>query len=197
MTPVIAGLLFAAFMMGSVPFGLIFCKAQGIDPRKVGSGNIGATNVLRAAGKRTAVLTLVFDILKGSASVFLGQKMGVEPVYIGVMGLAAVAGHNFSPFLMFRGGKGVATSVGVILLYVPMAGLITVVLWLFTVIVSRISALGALVSFTLLPLVVYILGYGWENVIISAIISVLLIIRHHSNIAKLINGNERRVGEKK
>jgi glycerol-3-phosphate acyltransferase PlsY len=189
MTPELAGIIFAAFMMGAVPFGLILCKAQGIDPRKVGSGNIGATNVLRAAGKKTAILTLALDIFKGSAAVFLGQRMGVEPVYLGIIGLAVIGGHNFSPFLKFKGGKGVATSVGVILLYVPMAALATIIIWFITVLISRISALGALVSFTLLPIIVYILGYGWENVTISAIISVLLIIRHHSNIAKLIKGN--------
>lgn len=187
----------AGFLMGAIPFGVLFTRSRGIDLRKVGSGNTGATNVLRAAGKKIALLTLLCDILKGTAAVALAQYMGLSPLMEGLAGLASVAGHNFTPFLGFRGGKGVATSVGVVLIYVPLAGLITVVVWLAVVLSTRISSLGALVAFTVLPFAVRGSGFEWEKFIISVIITLLLLIRHKQNIVNLMAGTERRVGDKK
>jgi glycerol-3-phosphate acyltransferase PlsY len=182
--------------MGSIPFGVLLTRPLGIDLRNVGSGNIGATNVLRAAGGKIALLTLLGDILKGTAAVAVGKVIGAGPLYEGVFGIAAVAGHNFSPFMRFRGGKGVATSIGVILIYVPMAGIITIILWLATVLITRYSSLGALVSFALMPYAAYLFGYPYESLAVSAILTVLLFIRHLGNINRLIKGSEGKVGHK-
>lgn len=189
-------LFIAAFLMGSIPFGMVFAGARGVDLRRTGSGNIGATNVLRSAGKGAALMTLLADILKGTAAVAAGKIFGLGPLYEGLMGLSAIAGHDFSVFLRFRGGKGVATSVGVMLIYAPPAGILTIILWLAAVGVSRYSSLGALVSFALLPATMVVTGYAGEKLVLSVIISLLLIARHAGNIKRLLNKTERRVGEK-
>ena len=189
-----------SFLVGSIPFGVLLTKAKGMDLRKVGSGNIGATNVLRAAGKGPALLTLLGDMLKGTAAVALATISGTGPLYAGLMGLASVVGHDFSIFLRLRGGKGVATSLGVILIYTPAAGIITLIIWLVTVLATRYSSLGAIVSFSLLPLNVILTGhyfnYGWERLTVVCALSALLILRHSGNIKKLLKGTERRIGER-
>jgi glycerol-3-phosphate acyltransferase PlsY len=201
-----AMVLVFCYLMGSVPFGLIFARAKGVDLRTVGSRNIGATNALRAAGKAVAAMTLLGDLLKGVAAVALARAAlnegfvhpaGAIPpgAFEALAGLAAVLGHDYTVFLRFKGGKGVATSLGAVLLYAPMAGLATVGVWLVTVAATRVSSLGALVAFALMPAGVWFLGYGWEKGIISAIITLLLIYRHRTNIMSLIRGEERRVGK--
>lgn len=185
-----------SYVLGSVPFGVVFTRARGIDLRSVGSGNIGATNVLRAAGKGTALMTLLGDILKGSAAVALARVLELGPLYEGLAGIAAVAGHDFSVFLRFRGGKGVATSIGMVLIYAPQAGILTVVLWLFTVLITKYSSLGAIVSFALLPVVMLLQGQVAQKVLVTVILSSLLLVRHAGNIKRLVEGTERRVSEK-
>ncbi|GAB4407988.1 MAG: glycerol-3-phosphate 1-O-acyltransferase PlsY [Thermodesulfovibrionales bacterium] len=192
----IVPLIIFAFIIGSIPFGVIIARVKGIDLRKVGSGNIGATNVLRALGRGPAVLTLFGDILKGTLSVAIGRYLSVGPVYEGVMGLSAILGHNFSLFLGLRGGKGVATSIGVLLLYSPMAALITVILWLVAVFITRYSSLGALISFGLLPINIYLFDYTKEKLIVGGAITALLILRHAVNIKRLVKGIEPRIGER-
>lgn len=188
--------LAGAFLLGSIPFGLLFTRASGVDITKVGSGNIGATNVMRTVGKVPAVMTLLFDLLKGSAAVATGIWLELGPLLPGAMGLAAVLGHDFSVFRGFRGGKGVATSIGVLLVFMPAAGLATVVVWLFAIFITRVSALGALCSFAVLPLAVWLLDYGWEKLFLSVIITVLLYIRHVSNIRQLIEKKKETMGGK-
>lgn len=189
-------LVIAAFVTGSIPFGVLFAKAKGVDLRQVGSGNIGATNALRNVGKAAGVLTLLGDMLKGTAAVALGKAFGVSPLYEGILGLAAILGHDFSVFLRFRGGKGVATSLGVILIYMPGAGILTLSVWMTTVLLTRYSSLGALVSFTVLPAGVALMRYPGEKLVLSVIISGLLVAKHSGNIKRLLNGTERRIGEK-
>lgn len=189
-------LIIAAFVTGSIPFGVLFARAKGVDLRKVGSGNIGATNALRNVGKTAAVLTLLGDMLKGTAAVALGRAFGVGPLYEGILGLAAILGHDFSIFLRFRGGKGVATSLGVIMIYMPGAGILTLSLWIATVLLTRYSSLGALVSFIVLPAGVALMGYPGEKLVLSVIISGLLVAKHSGNIKRLLNRTERRIGEK-
>jgi glycerol-3-phosphate acyltransferase PlsY len=188
-------LILFAYLMGSVPFGMLFTRGRGINLREVGSGNIGATNVLRAAGKGAAALTLIGDALKGTAAVALGRAFGVGAVYEGLIGLAAIAGHDFPVFLRFKGGKGVATSLGVMLIYAPWAGILTVMAWLGTVFATRYSSLGAIASFSLLPLFVILLGYGPVKLAVAAAASALLLVKHSENIKRLISGTERRVGK--
>lgn len=185
-----------AFAVGSVPFGLVFTMGIGVDIRKVGSGNTGATNVLRAAGKKAALMTLLGDILKGVAAVALARALGLGTMVEGAAGLSAVLGHDFSMFQKFRGGKGVATSLGVVLIYIPMAGILTCIIWLATVFTTRFSSLGAIVSFTALPVVVWSFGGLNEKLVFSAIITLLLLYKHRSNMANLIHGTESKVGQK-
>ena len=185
-----------SLLVGSVPFGLVFTMGSGVDIRKVGSGNTGATNVLRAVGKRAAILTLMGDMLKGVAAVALARALGLGPVVEGAAGLCSVIGHDFSFFLRFRGGKGVATSLGVVLFYMPLAGIITCIIWFATVFVVRYSSLGAIVSFSVLPAIVWALGSGSEKLVVSAIITILLLYKHRSNITNIMKGTESKVGQK-
>lgn len=189
-------LLVVAFVLGSIPFGIITAKVKGVDLKKVGSGNIGATNVLRSLGKWPAIVTLLGDILKGTLAVAIGKFSGVEPLYEGLIGMSAILGHNYSMFLGFRGGKGVATSLGVLFIYMPHAAAITLVIWLAIVLATKYSSLGAIVSFGLLPLAALLIDYQDKTkVFISILISFLLIFRHRANIRRLMNGTERKIGQ--
>ena len=185
-----------SFLVGSIPFGVVFTKSRGIDLEKVGSGNIGATNVLRVAGKKVALMTLMGDILKGTAAVALARAVGTGTLVEGMAGLAAVAGHDFSLFMRFRGGKGVATSLGVILIYTPIAGILTIIIWLVTVLTMRYSSMGALVSFSLMPVWVLLQGYPSEKLYTAIIIAVLLVAKHSGNIKRLIKGTEGKIGNR-
>lgn len=190
-------LLAAAFVIGSIPFGIITAKAHGIDLKKVGSGNIGATNVLRALGKRPAMITLLGDILKGTLAVAIGKYAGVGLIYEGLVGMSAILGHNFSIFLGFRGGKGVATSMGVLLLYIPYGAAVTIAIWILVVLITKYSSLGAIVSFTLLPLNVLLIdSQDKTRFFIAVLISFFIIIRHQDNIRRLLKGTERKIGKR-
>jgi len=189
-------LLIAAFVLGSIPFGIITAKAKGIDLKKIGSGNIGATNVLRSLGKWPAVITLLGDILKGTLAVAIGKYTGVAPLYEGLIGISAILGHNFSLFLGFRGGKGVATSLGVLVIYAPPAALVTLIIWIGVVLFTKYSSLGAIVSFALLPLNVMLFDFQDKTkIFISILISLFIILRHMDNIKRLMNGSERKIGQ--
>lgn len=185
-----------SFLLGSIPFGDIVARVRGINIREVGSGNIGATNVLRSLGKVPALLTLIGDILKGVAAVAAARYVAGDPFIEGVAGLSAIAGHIFSIFLRFRGGKGVATAIGVLMIYAPAVGLATVAVWLVVVAATRYSSLGALVSFALLPLTMYVFDGSRVKVIIACVIAGLLILRHAANMQRLLKGTESRIGEK-
>ncbi len=194
MKPVL--LILYAYLLGSVPFGLVIAKTKGIDLRQVGSGNIGATNVLRAVGKKAALFTLLCDVFKGAVPVAVGRMLGVGPLWEGAIGLSAVAGHVFSVFLKFKGGKGVATALGVVLIYVPKAGILTIAVWLITAVITKYSSLGAVVCFLLLPLGVLLLGYSILHAAASLAIALLVVFRHIENIKRIAKGAERRIGEK-
>jgi glycerol-3-phosphate acyltransferase PlsY len=188
-------LLIISFIIGSIPFGIIIAKAKGVNLKKVGSGNIGATNVLRSLGKWPAVLTLLGDVLKGTAAVALGRYFGVAPVYEGLFGLSAILGHNFSIFLWFRGGKGVATSLGVLAIYSPQTAIVTFIIWLMVVVFTKYSSLGALASFGFLP--INILLFDDKGKLFTAIlITILIFFQHRGNIRRLIKGTERRIGQR-
>jgi glycerol-3-phosphate acyltransferase PlsY len=184
-----------AFLIGSIPFGIIIAKAKGVDLKKVGSGNIGATNVLRSIGKYPALLTLLGDVLKGTAAVALGRYFGSGPVFEGLVGFCAILGHNFSLFLGFRGGKGVATSFGVLSFYSPQTALFTFIIWVLVVMTTKYSSLGALVSFGLLPLSIMFFDHK-SKIIIAVLITILIFMRHKDNIKRLISGTERKIGKR-
>jgi glycerol-3-phosphate acyltransferase PlsY len=188
-------LAIAAFIIGSVPTGILIARSRGIDLKQQGSGNIGATNVLRTAGKWPAVVTLLGDILKGAAAVLLARHFGAGVIFEGVIGIFSILGHNFSIFMKFKGGKGVATSLGVLSVYSPQTALFTVILWLLTVLITKYSSLGALVSFGFLP-VSMILFDTEEKFPIALAITLMMLIRHRENISRLAKGTEPKVGKK-
>lgn len=182
-----------AFLLGSLPTGLLIARVRGVNLKEVGSGNIGATNVLRTTGKWPALLTLIGDSAKGVVAVLIARYYGAGVFFEGVVGLCAVLGHNFSLFLKFKGGKGVATSLGVLTIYSPQTGLFTIIIWLMTVLITRYSSLGALVSFGLLPLSVSVLD-SREKVPVLLMMTLLIFVRHKDNIRRLIKGTEPRIG---
>ncbi|NWF52129.1 MAG: glycerol-3-phosphate 1-O-acyltransferase PlsY [Nitrospirae bacterium] len=189
-------LMLFAFLLGSIPVGVIIAKTKGVDLKKVGSGNIGATNVLRSLGKFPALLTLIGDVLKGSIAIIMGRYFEMGILYEGFIGLSAILGHNYSIFLGFKGGKGVATSMGVLLFYSPITAFITFIIWVVVVIRTKYSSLGALVSFLLLPIDIYIVDYSDEKLLVASLITVFIVIRHKNNIQRLMKGTERKIGQR-
>jgi acyl phosphate:glycerol-3-phosphate acyltransferase len=190
-------LVIAAYLLGSVSSAIIVCRLMGLpDPRSEGSGNPGATNVLRIGGKKAAAITLIGDSLKGVIPMLAAHLMGAGPDLLAAVALAAFLGHLYPVFFGFRGGKGVATALGVQLgLYWPI-GLGVAAIWLFMAKVVRISSLSALVSMILAPVLVWV--FWPERVLIGAqlVITGILIWRHRSNIRNLLTGSEERIGEK-
>lgn len=185
-----------AFLIGSIPTGLIIAKTRGIDLQNTGSGNIGATNVLRTTGKFPALLTLAGDFLKGAIAVVFARFFLTEnPLLIGLIGFCSIIGHNFPVFLKFRGGKGVATSIGMLCIYSPQTGLFTIIIWLMTVFVTKYSSLGALVSFALLPASILYFD-SKEKLPIALLIMILLFVRHKDNIFRLVKGTEPKIGRR-
>ncbi len=181
------------YVCGSIPFGLLLTRAAGLgDVRSIGSGNIGATNVLRTGNKMIAALTLFLDGLKGAVPVLLLTYYG-SPQAGMIAGLAAMAGHIFPVWLDFKGGKGVATSLGVLFgLFWPL-GLIFIALWLALAFAFRMSSLAGLVTSALTPLWAYLLGCTTELILSTVIIAVVIWIMHRANIARLMKGEEPKI----
>ena len=188
----------AAYLLGSISFAVVTSKAFGIaDPRTYGSGNPGATNVLRSGKKAAAALTLLGDAAKGWLAVFVAIQLGLGDVQIALVALAVFLGHLFSIFLNFKGGKGVATALGVLLALSGWLGLAVLATWLFMAMVFRYSSLSALVAAIAAPLYAFMLGLPHEWVLASLGMSLLLIWRHKSNIQNLLAGRESKIGGKK
>ncbi|MCS7203823.1 MAG: glycerol-3-phosphate 1-O-acyltransferase PlsY [Thermodesulfovibrio sp.] len=192
-------LVIFSFVFGSIPWGYIIGKTKGVDLRKLGSGNIGTTNVMRVLGKKEALLTLTLDMFKGFLPVFLVKftPYGENLYLVAATGLAAIIGHCFTPFLKFKGGKGVATSIGVMLAFAPLIALITIFIWILTFKISKVSSLSALLSFSLIPLNLYMLSYPKEILHFSLVLLILIYIKHIQNIKRLIRGEELRFGAKR
>ncbi|MEQ9054461.1 MAG: glycerol-3-phosphate 1-O-acyltransferase PlsY [Roseovarius confluentis] len=178
-----------AYLMGSIPFGLVITRLFGLgDVRKIGSGNIGATNVLRTGSKPAALATLLLDAGKGLVAVLLAKAwIGNDAAQIAA--LFAFLGHLFPVWLGFRGGKGVATFLGSVLGLAPIVGLIALGAWAFTFFVYRISSLSALVSAVLTTIVAYMIGFQ-DIAAVMVIMAVLLVWKHQDNIRRLIDGTE-------
>ncbi len=190
-------LIVAAYLLGAVPCGFLVARLTGAgDLRRVGSGNIGATNVLRVVGKGAAVLTLLGDLGKGAGAVLLAGRWSAAPAVVGLVGLAAVVGHVFPIFLGFRGGKGVATTLGVMLAAVPAVGLALLGIWLVAACLWRYSSLAALVAAGAMPLLTWILDGRGAMVGMAAALLVLIVWRHQGNISRLLQGTESRIGQK-
>jgi len=189
----IAALIFG-YLLGSIPFGLLITRAAGLgDVRKIGSGNIGATNVLRTGNKGLAALTLLLDALKGTAAVLIAGRWGSD--YAIVAGLGAFLGHLFPAWLGFRGGKGVATYLGVLVGLAWIGALIFAAVWLAVAFAARYSSLAALVAAIVVPIALYFLGYG-QAAGLFAVMSLIVIIKHRANIGRLVAGTESKIGAK-
>ncbi|WP_417461100.1 glycerol-3-phosphate 1-O-acyltransferase PlsY [Kordiimonas sp.] len=185
-----------SYLLGAVPFGLVFTKLAGLgDIREIGSGNIGATNVLRTGRKDLALATLLLDAGKGAIAVLL-TRYYVAPELAALAGAAAFIGHCFPVYLGFKGGKGVATFVGTLFAISWMLGIAFAGLWLLAAALFRISSLSALIASLLSPLVAFYLqlGPGWMPI---AFMTLVIYIRHRDNIARIMKGEEPKIGAKK
>ena len=188
----------AAYLLGSVPFAMISAKVFGLaDPRTYGSGNPGATNVLRSGNKKAAMLTLAGDALKGWVAVFAAQKLGFSDNTIGLVALAVFFGHLFPVFLKFRGGKGVATAAGVLLALDPLLGLATLATWIFVAFAFRYSSLAAVLAAALAPVFQLMMHGANGRTIVVGILALALIGKHWQNIQRLLGGQEAKIGSKK
>lgn len=198
-------LLFAAYLIGSIPtsfiIGKLFCDK---DIRKFGSGNVGATNAFRVLGKKIGIITLIIDILKGFLAIQLARSLTESPANIFLIGCgsAAILGHIYTIFLKFKGGKGVATSAGVFIALIPLPVGIALLVFIITLIISKYVSLGSIfaaISLTVSELIINIsTGFSeLEMLFFTLIISVFIIIKHRSNIRRLLNGNENKIILKK
>ncbi len=190
--PTIVAALVLGYLLGSVPFGVILTRLAGLgDVRRIGSGNIGATNVLRTGRKGLAALTLLGDGLKGTAAVLIAASWG--PAAAAAAGLGAFLGHCFPIWLGFKGGKGVATYLGILLgLHWPTM-IATALVWLVTAAVTRYSSLSALVASALAPVILFLFG-EIRYAELAALLAAILWVRHRANIARLMSGRESRIG---
>ncbi len=198
MTALYILLIAASYLLGSVPFGLILGRVwTGVDVRRYGSGNIGATNVLRTLGLRFALATFVLDAGKGALPTLLAKALGAGPSVAAVAGLAAVVGHNWPVFLQFRGGKGIATSWGFMMSAVPQAGIAFALIWMAVVALTRYVSLASMVGAVAVPIVCLLVGAPGAYVVASSAVAVFAVVRHKSNIQRLRSGTENRFRLKK
>jgi glycerol-3-phosphate acyltransferase PlsY len=187
-----------AYLCGSIPFGLIFTRLAGHgDIRNIGSGNIGATNVLRTGNKKLAAIVFICDFIKGFIPVLIAWRFGAPAAAAAAIG--APLGHVFPIWLGFKGGKGVATSGGILLAYAWPVGLAAAATWLLIAVLTRYSSLAALAAAVLAPLYAWFVTREFQQTEIVAFLSLLVILRHHANIRRLVTGQESRIslGKKK
>ena len=189
-----AAVVLAAYLIGSIPFALILARRWGADLRQVGSGNLGAANVMRASGVGAGVLVAALDIAKGAASVWMAERVGGDAALPAAAGLAAIVGHVYPVWLRFRGGKGVATACGVFSMLTPLAvppalAIFAVVVWL-----TQYVSLGSVLASMALPPIAYALGSPAPAVTAAGAAAALIVFRHRSNVSRMWMGTERRVG---
>jgi glycerol-3-phosphate acyltransferase PlsY len=187
--------LVGAYLIGAVPVGFLVARALGIDIRSRGSGNIGATNVLRTAGRGPAIATLVGDVVKGYAGAWMGSLAGPGPWWAAMAAVAVVVGNCWPVFLGFRGGKGVATGLGAFLRVAPWAIVPAAVVWITVVATFRFVSLGSVCAVLGLPVAVLVLGYGLPATVSTAIVALIVVARHRENVSRLLAGTERRLGQ--
>ena len=186
--------LLLSCLLGSIPNGLWLCRALWhVDLRQHGSHNIGATNVWRTLGKGPGFLVFFLDMLKGLLAVWLGEMLVGTPLVMILCGVLAIVGHSLSLFLRFHGGKGVATGLGVILMLMPKVTGIVFLVWLLLVLATRYVSLGSIVAAALVPVLALVFGYPALYVVFGVLAAALIIVRHRSNITRLLNGTENRI----
>ena len=197
MTALIFGIIVFAYLFGSISSAVLVCCIAGLpDPRKAGSHNPGATNVLRIGGRLAALIVLIFDILKGMLPTWLAYKLAIPAPYLGLIAIAACLGHIYPIFFHFKGGKGVATAFGAM---APISWALASMLvgtWVLVVLISGYSSLGAIVTALLAPLYVWYFGHEPQLILPVAMLSCLVIIRHHDNIQRIWRGQENHIWDK-
>lgn len=187
-------MIFAGYLAGSLSAAIITCRLMGLDdPRTQGSGNPGATNVLRVGGKKAAAITLLGDVIKGMIPVVAAQMMSAPPLILALVAFAAFLGHLYPVFFGFRGGKGVATAFGILVALAWPVGLALLATWLIMAKVFNISSLAALVAACLSPLFMWLLAPQIEFISVAAVVSIMLVWRHRSNIKFLFDGSEGKI----
>ena len=192
----LAGLVLV-YLVGAVPMGYLVARVLRVDIRAHGSGNIGATNVLRTLGKGPAVITLLLDVAKGYAAVWVALALGPEPWWGSVGALVAVGGNCWSVFLGFRGGKGMATGLGAFLHLMPLAVLPAVLVWGAVAATLRYVSLASLSASLSVPIVPVLLGrYHWSEALAALAVALFIALRHRDNVARLLSGTERKLGER-
>jgi glycerol-3-phosphate acyltransferase PlsY len=190
-------LIIASYLIGAIPTGVVLARAfSGKDIRQEGSGNIGATNVTRVLGKKLGALTLVGDLLKGFLPVWVGSYLVSSLNVVCLMGCAAFLGHLFPVYLKFKGGKGVATALGVFLYLSPIVILIEIIIFVFVVGIWKYVSLGSLIAAASMPLLLVVIGSPKPVVLLSMAFALLIFIKHKANIQRLLNGTENKFGTK-
>ncbi|MFQ5960905.1 MAG: glycerol-3-phosphate 1-O-acyltransferase PlsY [Candidatus Methylomirabilales bacterium] len=191
------GLVVIAYLIGSIPFGLLISRAAGrVDIRQYGSGNIGTANVLRIVGKKAAALTLLGDLLKGFLPTLAALLLGGTELLVAGVGMATVLGHNWSIYLRFVGGKGVATTFGALLAMTPLPALLGFLVWFGVLLVFRYPSLAAMVASVCIPPVIFFSTGPGLYFMFSLVAALLIFIRHRDNIKRLWAGTEHRVGQR-
>ena len=186
----------AGYLLGAVPFGVVVSKAMGLpDPRTVGSTNVGFTNVLRVSGTKAGVLTLLGDLGKGWVVGWAAMQWLTDERFIMFVALSVILGHLFSPFLNFKGGKGVATALGAVLGLSPSIGLLLLLIWLGAVAIWRYSSGGALAAFGCFPVVAIVNEQRQGFLVFSLVVSTLIWVKHKDNIVRLWKGTESKIGQ--
>jgi acyl phosphate:glycerol-3-phosphate acyltransferase len=182
-------------MLGSIPFGYILCKlVKRVDIRTKGSGNIGATNVTRVTGIYLGVASFVLDFLKGFLPYYIGYRfLNINPQYLLFLSSLSIIGHDFSPFLKFKGGKGASTSFALIVAFNVKIALFILLIWISVLIIKKYVSLASMISFIFLPIFIVLFNYSLINLIFGLFFCILGISRHYSNIIRLINRTENRI----
>ena len=185
-----------AYLIGAIPVGLLVARAAGgVDIRRQGSGNIGATNVLRTLGPAAGIVTLLGDVAKGYVAVAVAGWLGARPDWQGAGAVLAVAGNCWSPFLRFRGGKGVATGLGAFLALAPWAIVPSAAVWVALLASFRYVSLASMLACLGLPLGVALLGYPWQSASAAGAAAAIILVRHRENLRRLMQGTESRLGQ--
>jgi len=193
-TPSMPAIWAGSYLAGSIPAGLVFSRLlRGVDVRRRGSGNIGSANVFRVAGPGPAAATLAFDLVKGFIPVFIAQQLGLPLWALLLAGVAAVIGHNWSIFLRGRGGKGIATSFGVLAGIAPVVALIAFGVWVIVILGSRYASLASLMMMASVPILLEVLGYAHPYLYFGAGLVALAVYRHRANIGRLLHGTELKI----
>ena len=195
-TVTIISVLLSSYLIGSIPFGVIVGRLYKVDITSVGSKNIGATNVLRALGPVPGAIVFICDALKGAVPVYIALFLGLDPLWVILAGFCAIVGHTFPVFLKFKGGRGVATALGVLLAAAPDVFLLVIILFAIILAFTRYVSLSSIVCSICAAIAMYYLGKPVPYVDFGIIIAALIIIKHIPNIRRLIAGEEHKIGEK-